>query len=114
MPARSRRILLNLFAIAYGIVAVAGPALHALPGFGHEAPSCIHRDGVSSCPDSQPVDAHHDCVVCQIQAQSSLPLDADGSPIVEIIATQPPEEPPLVAPPPIEAPASPRAPPFLA
>ncbi|WP_165066962.1 hypothetical protein [Paludisphaera rhizosphaerae] len=114
MPARSRRILLNLFAIAYGIVAIAGPALHALPGLGHEGPSCVHRDGVSSCPDSRPVDAHHDCVVCHVQAQSSLHLDADGSLIAEIIATQPPDEPPLVSPAPIEAPSSPRAPPTLA
>ncbi|MDG3007005.1 DUF2946 family protein [Paludisphaera mucosa] len=114
MPARSRRILLNLFAVVYGFVTIAGPALHALPGLGHEAFQAIGRDGSTPDSNTSTPEGSHDCPVCNLQAQTPLHLDATDSNFVEVLAILPPDEPPLVISQAVDAPSAPRAPPLHA
>lgn len=105
-----RRLLTTLLAL-YGLVTLGGPALHALPGFDHGAKR------TSEAPDSPgKSDPHqnssHDCPICHFQAQGQLPIDPADAILVDVVRIRPADAPPLVVPPALDRPSSPRAPPL--
>ncbi len=71
------RLLILWSVIAFGAGALAGPALHALPGCGHEdrehGSSEGDRGGLPAWPSSD-----DDCVICQAIEAPSILATASG------------------------------------
>jgi len=106
--------LLTLFAAAYAILATAGPVLHTLPGVDHEAHLASLGVPAPGEPKAPPPTPHDDCPVCHLNAQAAFFLSSDDVPVVDVVAIQPPNEPPAVALATPEGPSAPRAPPAVA
>jgi hypothetical protein len=111
MPSRSSRFLMVAFIALQGIVSLAGPALHALPGFNHHGGELRRSDATPGSNDLGR-EASHDCPVCHLHTQALFQVDADAHLMVDVVRVRPPADPPIFVPPAIEASASPRAPPL--
>jgi hypothetical protein len=113
MNSRPSRLLLVAFLALHGIVSLAGPALHALPGFSHHSFELSRN--TDSAPGSADLsrDTTHDCPVCHFHHQAQFQVDADAHFVVDVVRIRPPDGPPLFLPPALEASPSPRAPPLV-
>jgi hypothetical protein len=112
MRRRARWILLATVLTLYGVVTIGGPALHALPGFGHGAATLAsHARNVPAQPDRDGK-APHDCPICHFHAQGQLDVAALGDLLVDVVRIRPASPSPLVFPPALDRPSSPRAPPL--
>ena len=109
MSSRSSRTLLVAFLVLHGIASLAGPALHALPGFNHHPAELSNRDGSTDLGR----ESTDDCPVCQFHHQALFLVDADSHHVVDVVRIRPPAEPPLFPPPAPHAAPSPRAPPLV-
>jgi hypothetical protein len=114
MTSRSSRTLLVAFLFLHGLVSLAGPALHALPGFNHHRAELARHDDAT--PGSGSTDlgrgATDDCQVCHLHYQGLFQVDADSRLQVDVVRIRPTAEEPLVLPSAPRASSSPRAPPL--
>lgn len=80
MSSRSSRTLLVAFLILHGVVSLAGPALHALPGFDHHPAKLSKHD--ESAPGSTDLgrESNDDCPVCHFHHQALFQVDAATRP----------------------------------
>ncbi len=110
---RARQYLLaSLFAL-YGMATLCGPALHALPGFGHaECFGTYHGEGGTDGLPGEDTTSHGDCPICHFNAQGQIVAEPDFDRCLDVVQVLPPDDPPLVFPPALERPSSPRAPPL--
>jgi hypothetical protein len=99
------------FIALQGIVSLAGPALHALPGFNHHVGELRSSDAAPG-PNDLGREAAHDCPVCHLHTQALFQADADSHFVIDVVRIQPPADPPIFVPPALEASPSPRAPPL--
>lgn len=113
MSSRSSRLLLVAFLALHGIISLAGPALHALPGFNHHAAELRRHDDATPGSTDLGRESNHDCPVCHLHTQALFQVDADAHLVVDVVRIRPPAEPPLFLPPAPEATSSPRAPPLV-
>ncbi len=114
MTSRSSRTLLVAFLVLHGIVSLAGPALHALPGFNHHPAELSNRsDDASHGSTDLGRHSNDDCPVCQFHHQALFLLGVDSRLVVDVVRIRPPAEPPLFLPPAPQASPSPRAPPLV-
>lgn len=113
MTSRSCRTLLVAFLVLHGISSLAGPALHALPGFNHHPAELSNRDDDASGSNDLGRESTDDCPVCQFHHQALFLIDVDSQLVVDVVRIRPPAEPPLSLPPAPQASPSPRAPPLV-
>ncbi|WP_169974944.1 hypothetical protein [Tautonia rosea] len=84
------RLLIAWSLVAYGVGALVGPALHALPGCDH------HDSGGSSSNAPEPVSpTHDDCLICNTINAVSIPLAIPAAPFPESIRIAEVATPPL-------------------
>jgi hypothetical protein len=112
MSSRSSRTLLVAFLVLHGIVSLAGPALHALPGFKHHPAELSKHDETAPGSTDLGRESTHDCPVCHLHTQALFQVDADAHLVVDVVRIRPPASPPIFVPPALEASSSPRAPPL--
>jgi hypothetical protein len=112
MRRRAHQILLVTLLGLYTAVVLAGPGLHALPGFDH-SPATLASDHPKSPgqPDRHD-NATHNCPLCHFHAQGQLIADPDDGQSVDVVRMRPPADPPVCIPPVFGRPSSPRAPPL--
>lgn len=97
----------------YGVITMGGPALHALPGFGHDLSRLASRDNQSPAHADQENAAAHDCPICHFHAQGQIIADPDATSCIEVVRVRPASESPLTSPPAVDRPSIPRAPPLI-
>ncbi|MGC8638884.1 MAG: DUF2946 family protein [Isosphaeraceae bacterium] len=109
---RANQLLVATILTLYGVITVGGPALHALPGFGHDfAKLASTRNHSSRTADQE--NAAHDCPICHFHAQGQVIADPDSAPCIEVVRIRPVTEPPLASRPAVVRPTIPRAPPLV-
>jgi hypothetical protein len=108
---RANQFLLAAILALYGVITLSGPALHALPGFGHRSTELASDRAPAPGHGDQDNAAAHDCPICHFHAQGQLIADPDGAPSMEIVRIRPAEEPQLSSPLAVARPSIPRAPP---
>ena len=109
---RANQFLLAAILALYGLITLSGPALHALPGFGHRSTELSSDRAAAPGQGDQDNAAAHDCPICHFHAQGQLVTDPDSSPSLEIVRVRPADEPQLSSPLAVARPSIPRAPPF--
>ncbi len=109
---RANECLLTAILALYGVITLSGPALHALPGFGHRAAAFASDRAAAPGHGDQDNAAAHDCPICHFHAQGQLIADLDGALSMEIVRIQPADEPQLTYPLAVARPSIPRAPPL--
>jgi len=109
---RANQFLLAAILALYGVITLSGPALHALPGFGHRSTELASDRAAAPGQGDQDNAAAHDCPICHFHAQGQLIADPDGAPSMEIVRIRPAEEPQLSSPLAVARPSIPRAPPL--
>ncbi len=110
---RANQFLLATILTLYGVTTLSGPALHAVPGFGHRASGLASASEAAPGQGDQENAASHDCPICHFHAQGQLIADPDSMPSLEIVRIRPAAELQLSCPLPIARPSSPRAPPLV-
>jgi len=110
MRPRANQFLLATILALYGAITLSGPALHALPGFGHRSTELASDREAAPAHGDHENAAAHDCPICHFHAQGQLIADPDGAPSMEIVRIRPADEPQLSSPPAVARPSSPRAP----
>jgi hypothetical protein len=109
---RANQFFLATILALYGVITLSGPALHALPGFGHRATELASDREAAPGQGDQENAAAHDCPICHFHAQGQLIADPDGAPSMEIVRIRPADEPQLSSPLAVARPSIPRAPPL--
>jgi hypothetical protein len=109
---RLNRFLLAIILALYGVTTLCGPALHALPGFGHCSTVKVSNPQAAPGHGNQQNAAAHDCPICHFHAQGQLIADPDSVPSTEIVRIRPADEPQLPSPLAVVRPSFPRAPPL--
>ena len=103
---RANQFLVATILALYGAITVGGPALHALPGFGH-GPRRLGSDETLSGWSDQKDAAAHDCPICHFHAQGQVVADPDTCPCIDGVRIRPASEPPLAPPPAVDRPSIP-------
>jgi hypothetical protein len=109
---RANQYLLAAVLALYGVITLSGPALHALPGFGHRSTELASDREAAPGHGDQENAAAHDCPICHFHAQGQLLADPDGALSMEIVRIRPADEPQLSFPLAVARPSIPRAPPL--
>jgi hypothetical protein len=110
---RANQLLLAAILSLYGAVTVGGPALHALPGLGHDTAGLTSQDRKApACADPENASTH-DCPICHFHAQGQVIANPDAGPCIEVVRIRPATDPPLTAPLAAERLSIPRAPPLV-
>ena len=110
-PRASQFLLATILAL-YGVITLSGPALHALPGFGHRSTELASDRAAAPGHGDQDNAAAHDCPICHFYAQGQLIAGPDGAPSREIVRIRSADEPQLSSPLAVARPSIPRAPPL--
>ena len=109
---RANQLFVATILALYGVITVGGPALHALPGFGHGSARLASEKNQSPGPADQE-NAAHDCPICHFHAQGQVIADPGSAPWIEVVRIRPVTEPPLATLPAVDRPSIPRAPPLV-
>jgi hypothetical protein len=109
---RANQFLLATILALYGAITVGGPALHAVPGFGHSSTRSTSDDGNLPARADQESAAVHDCPICHFHAQGQIVADPDTFPCLEIVRIRACADPPISPTVAIERSSVPRAPPL--
>jgi hypothetical protein len=96
----------------YGVITLSGPALHALPGFGHRSAALTSEHGAVPGQGDRENTAVHDCPICHFHAQGQLVADPDSFPCIDVVRIRAGAEPQLSSPLAVDRPSTPRAPPL--
>ncbi len=109
---RADQFLLAMCLMLYGVITLSGPALHALPGFGHGSAALASEQGAVPGQGDRENTAVHDCPICHFHAQGQLVADPDSFPCIDVVRIRAADEPQLSSPLAIDRPSIPRAPPL--
>ena len=82
---RANQFLLATILTLYGVTTLSGPALHAVPGFGHRASGLASASEAAPGQGDQENAARHDCPICHFHAQGQLIADLDSTLSFEIV-----------------------------
>ncbi len=110
---RINEFLLVAILALYGVTTLSGPALHAVPGFGHRSTGLASDRQTAPGQGDRENAVVHDCPICHFHAQGQLIADPDDVPTIEIVRIRPVDEPQLSSPLAVARPSCPRAPPFV-
>lgn len=110
---RVNELLAATILALYGVIAVGGPALHALPGFGHGSAKLASRELPAPAGADERDATAHDCPICHFHSQGQIVADPDAFPSLDVVRIRPASESPLVSPPAVNRPSIPRAPPLV-
>lgn len=109
---RANQLLLAMVLTLYGVITLSGPALHALPGFGHDSAGLTSEQGAVPGQGDREKTAVHDCPICNFHAQGQLVADPDCFPSIDVVRIRAADEPQLSSAPAVDRPSIPRAPPL--
>ena len=109
---RANQFLLAMCLMLYGVITLSGPALHALPGFGHGSAALTSEQGAVPGQGDRENTAVHDCPICHFHAQGQLVADPDSFPCIDVVRIRAAAEPQLSSPLAVDRPSIPRAPPL--
>ena len=112
MRRRDPHILPAMLLTLYGVVTLAGPALHALPGLGHSPTRLASDHEPAPGQPDRPAGTTHDCPICHFHAQGQLVADPDADRPLDVVRALPAPPPPRLSPPAPVRLARPRAPPL--
>ncbi|MGE3818030.1 MAG: hypothetical protein AB7I30_01210 [Isosphaeraceae bacterium] len=112
MHRRAHQILLFSLLTLYTVIALGGPGLHALPGFGHRPTTLATDDPKAPGQPDRHDSATHNCPICHFHSKGQLIADPVDGRCVEVVRIHPPADPPGCFPPAFARPSSPRAPPL--
>jgi hypothetical protein len=70
------------------MIALSGPALHALPGFGHGSAEAFTENAGTPEFSIQDGGSAHDCPVCHFLAQGQLLAKAESAPCSQTVERQ--------------------------